>query len=132
MQSVPLGHVIDIAAQVLDLSRADVRRVMNIPLAESALNAPYAGFGEYERYPTLAERAAVLCSRLARNHCLPDGNKRLAYLSMIEYIERNGGTFDDSDQDDIADTIEQLAASELSELMFTGWVVRRIRTTAIR
>src|SRR5438093_6708012 len=33
----------------------------------------------------LIDKAAVLCVRLARNHPLPDGNKRLAYLAMLDW-----------------------------------------------
>lgn len=35
-----------------------------------------AGFGGVEVYVTVLEKAAVLLERLARNHPLPDGNKR--------------------------------------------------------
>jgi prophage maintenance system killer protein len=30
---------------------------------------------------------------LAKNHPLPDGNKRAAYLAMIEFLARNGQRF---------------------------------------
>ena len=39
--------------------------------------------------PDLVDKAAVLCVRLARNHPLPDGNKRVAYLAMVEFLARN-------------------------------------------
>ena len=64
-----------------------------VALASSALAAPFAGFAEFEAYPTLAEKAAVYCSRILRNHPLPDGNKRTAYDVMREFIDRNGATF---------------------------------------
>lgn len=44
-------------------------------LADSALHAPAAGFGDTEFYPEFIDRAAVLTVRLAKNHPLPDGNK---------------------------------------------------------
>jgi death-on-curing protein len=126
VQPITTGELIFIAAQVLGVDRRTARKIMKIPLAESSLGAPFAGYGNFERYPTLAEKAAVLCSSLARNHCLPDGNKRLAYLTMIEFVERNGGTFDDSDQEAIADAIEKLAAGELSEMEFQAWMTHHV------
>lgn len=53
-------------------------------LAESALNAPAAAYGGVEFYPEPHQKAAVLYSRLVRNHPLPDGNKRVAFICMIE------------------------------------------------
>lgn len=45
-------------------------------LADSALAAPAAGFGDEDFYPDVYDKAAVLVCRLAWNHPLPDGNKR--------------------------------------------------------
>jgi prophage maintenance system killer protein len=47
------------------------------------------GFGRVEFYPDLIDKAAVVCARLARNHPLPDGNKRVAYLALLEFLARN-------------------------------------------
>lgn len=62
-------------------SLAHSRRV--IAQAESALSAPTAEFGGHEFYPDFARKATVLCWRLLRNHPLPDGNKRVAYLCAL-------------------------------------------------
>jgi len=48
-----------------------------IVIAEVSQTAPAAGFGEDDFYP-FVDKAAVLVVRLARNHPLPDGNKRAA------------------------------------------------------
>ncbi len=79
-----------IAQAVTGIEAEKLARLPRMTLAESALAAPAAGFGGVEVYPSLAEKAAVLCWHLARNHPLPDGNKRLAFLSMVEFLERNG------------------------------------------
>jgi death-on-curing protein len=49
-----------------------------VHLAESALAVPRSGWGGQDAYPEFAQKAALLCARLARNHPLPDGNKRAA------------------------------------------------------
>jgi death-on-curing protein len=44
-----------------------------VQLAESALAAPFAGYGEVELHVTLASKAAVFASRIVRYHPLPTG-----------------------------------------------------------
>jgi len=77
------GDYCRIAAEILGLEPEQVAGLPNIGLADSALAAPCAGFGDYEAYPTLIEKAAILVERLARNHPLPDGNKRSAFLALV-------------------------------------------------
>ncbi|MGH7100656.1 MAG: type II toxin-antitoxin system death-on-curing family toxin, partial [Stellaceae bacterium] len=79
-----------IAEAVLGVSAEQIARWPGIGLADSALHAPAASFEDVELYPDVIDKAAVLCVRLARNHPLPDGNKRVAYLAMIEFLARNG------------------------------------------
>jgi death-on-curing protein len=70
-----------------------------------------------------------LCSRIVRNHPLPDGNKRVALIAMLELVARNGGTWSPppGGQEEIAKAIECLAARELSEAQFVAWARRRVR-----
>lgn len=96
--------------------------------AESALHVPRAGFGGVEAYPTFAEKAAILCARLIQDHPLPDGNKRTAFLCMVEFIERNGGQLELAAEDTpdlVADVLVDLAAHRISEQDFVDWVSRR-------
>lgn len=106
--------------------------VAKIGLIESALAAPYAGFGDVDLFPEFQQRAGILCSRLIRNHPLPDGNKRSALVTMIDFVQRNGYEFDDSDQHDVAQTIEKLAARLVSEEQFVAWVQTRISSRTDR
>ena len=98
-----------------------------ISAIESALAAPFASFGAIDFYDDPAERAAICCSRIIRNHPLPDGNKRLGYECMREMLEREGLPWPrpSEDVDEIASTIERLAAREISEQDFVLWVKRR-------
>jgi len=97
-----------------------------VPLAESALNAPRAGFGDTEAYPEFPTKAAVLCSRLVRNHPLPDGNKRVAYLSLREFVERNGYGWTSAGVDETVEILERLAARDLTEEELVEWVQQRL------
>jgi death-on-curing protein len=97
-------------------------------LAESALAAPFAGFGDYEAFPALHEKAAIYCTRIVAYHPLPDGNKRTAYNVMWEFLARNRTTFDHPSDDlmDTAQMIEDLAANLVSEADFIAWVLERV------
>jgi death-on-curing protein len=70
------GDFCDVAAGVLGITPEQVARFPNVGLADSALAAPRADFGDVERYPTLLEKAAVLLEHLTRNHRLPDASRR--------------------------------------------------------
>ena len=96
--------------------------------ADSALHAPQAGFGETDIYASLAEKAAVLCSRLARNHPLPDGNKRVAFISMIEFLDRNDHRWlpHENDPESTVELIESVAANRVEEQEFATIVASRI------
>jgi len=73
---VDLSEYLSIAAEVTALDVDTVVKVARLDLADSALHAPAAGFGDTEFYPEFVDKAAVLVVRLAKNHPLPDGNKR--------------------------------------------------------
>jgi len=79
-----------IAEAVTGIPAETLAKLPRIDLADSALHAPRAEFGGVEFYPDFAVKAAVLCARLLRNHPLPDGNKRAAWVSLQEFIARNG------------------------------------------
>ncbi len=74
------GDFCDVAADILGITPEQIARLPNVGLAESALAAPRAGFGDVEVYPRILEKAAILLERLAHNHPLPDGNKRTAFF----------------------------------------------------
>jgi death-on-curing protein len=121
MRQLELEDLLLIGEAVLGTTAEALLGATRLPLARSALDAA-------ARYPGLAAQAAVLCSRLVRNHPLPDGNKRVALLAMLELIARNGGEWRSppGGQEEIASTIERLAARELSEADFTAWVRERV------
>lgn len=127
MQALALSDFLLIAEAVIDIDAQRISRLPGIALAESALAAPNAGFGDVELYPELYRKAAILCSRIIRNHPLPDGNKRVGYVCMIEFIRRNGaGWAPVASLRERAETIERLASGALTEDDFAAWVARQI------
>jgi death on curing protein len=64
----------------------------------------------------------VLCVHLARNHPLPDGNKRVAYLALLEFLARNGVEWTPPTVDETVATIEGVAAGPVSERELADWL----------
>ena len=122
-----LDDYLHTAAYVLDLPVETVIKSARIELAESALHAPQAGWGEVEFYPELPMKAAVLLVRLAKNRPLPDGNKRAAYLVMIEFLARNGQRFIASDMDATIDMMVKIAGSEVDQAEVEDWIRRQLQ-----
>jgi death-on-curing protein len=85
-----LEDYIELAAYLLGTDRDAIAHLPRISLAESAVHAPFASFAGEDAYPTLVEQAAVLIEHLARNHPLPDGNKRAAFLLTARFLHANG------------------------------------------
>ena len=117
-----LGDYLVIASSVLGVEAEVLAKATNLVVGDSALNAPAAAFGGVEFYPDFATKVGILGYRLARNHALPDGNKRTALLAMIEFAERNGRRWKDLDDDDTVATMIAVAAGEMTEDAFIRWV----------
>ncbi|HET9592483.1 MAG TPA: Fic family protein [Solirubrobacterales bacterium] len=122
---VSFGDYCRIAAEVLGATPKQIARLPRIALADSALAAPRAGFGDQDAYPTLIEKAAVMVEHLARNHPLPDGNKRCAFLAVERFLAANGRPILDAAPDIDVPMVEKIAAGEASPKEILGWLERR-------
>ncbi len=90
MRYLTLGEALVIAEAVTGIEYATLAKASRLELLDSALHAPQAGFGDDDFYPSVEQKAAVLVVRIARNHPLPDGNKRLAWQSLTIFLALNG------------------------------------------
>jgi len=118
-----------LSEQVTEVAAETLARASRAALAESALHAPAAGFGDDDFYPDLFDKAAVLTCRLAWNHPLPDGNKRAAWACLVLFVDLNDGRWDPETPD--TDAAEQamlaVAAGEVDETWFAQWLRERVR-----
>jgi len=92
-------------------------------LLDSALHAPQAGFGDDDFYSDFFLKAAVLCTHIARNHPLPDGNKRLAWICLVTFCDVNGYELFVAKEEAVR-TVVAVAAGELSEDDLCEWISR--------
>lgn len=131
-----LEDVVETAAAVLDLPEETVVKMARLDLAESALHAPQAGWDEVEFYPDFPMKA-VLLVRLAKNHALPDGNKRTALTCMVRFCLRNGYEYvpplgDHPDGEETFQRMLAIAAApaeevEAIETETARWIAQRLR-----
>jgi death on curing protein len=119
------GDFCDVAAGILGTTPEQIARLPNVGLAESALAAPRAGFGDVEVYPTILEKAAILVARLARNHPLPDGNKRTAFFLMGLFLEANGSPLSGVMSDLDVPMVERIAAGQADHVEVLAWLSDR-------
>jgi death on curing protein len=119
------------AAQALGVQLETARRLTNDTLAGSALAAPAAGYGDFEKYPQFAMKAAVLLHAINRNHALPDGNKRTALLCTIVFAAINGYQWEPPLGDvpegaETAEIVEASAADSISLEDLSSWIGGRL------
>ena len=113
-----------VAERLLGIDAERLKLIVNIPSAESALAAPFAGVADQMFYEHPVQRAAILASRIMRNHPLPDGNKRAALFLMDLYLEENGYRLAASPEE-IDRMFRAVAARQRSEDYFIAWVCSR-------
>ena len=57
---------------------------------KSSINTIYQTFDGHELYPSVEEKAAMLLYLVTKNHSFSDGNKRIAALLFLWFLEKNG------------------------------------------
>lgn len=123
VEYLDLADYLAIAAEVTGLDITTITKVTNLNLADSALHAPAAGFGDVEFFPEFVDKAAVLLVRLAKNHPLPDGNKRAGWVAMRMFVAVNGWTWRTRpDIDDAEATVLAVAAGDIDEAAVAEWL----------
>jgi len=126
---VTLAEYFWLAEQVTGVDADTLAKASRSDLADSALHAPQAGYGDTDYYPDVYDKAAVLVCRLAWNHPLPDGNKRAAWAALVMIIDLNDGTWepDPPNIDQAEEAMLAIAAGEVDETWTAAWLKERVR-----
>lgn len=123
VEYLSLADYLAIAASVTGLDIDTLIKATKLDLADSALHAPSAGFGDTDFYPDFVDKAAVLLVRLARNHPLLDGNKRTAWVSLRVFVESNGWAWQPTPTvDDAEQAVLAVASGEWDEARTAEWL----------
>jgi death on curing protein len=111
--------------QVIAIHSRQLRRFGGAPglrdegLLRSAIERPLNKW-HYEQ-TELPELAAAYAFGLAKNHAFVDGNKRIAFMSMMTFLRKNGVRFA-PDPARATRILISLAAGEVSEESFARWI----------
>ena len=128
MRYLSLAEALVIAEAVTGIDHAVLAKSAGVGLLDSALHAPKAGFAGHEMYPEFIDKAAVLAVRIARNHPLPDGNKRLAWGCLTVFCLLNDRDLE-VDTDDAVNQMLGVAAGEIDEAGMAQWLSTRLVET---
>ena len=93
--------------------------VRDAGLLDSAMARPQqlSAYGQ----PSLFDLAAAYAYGLVRNHPFVDGNKRIAFIAAVVFLELNGRRFTASEAEAALKTLA-LAARELNEADYAAWL----------
>jgi death-on-curing protein len=105
--------------------------VADYGLLESALARPQASVMGQDAYPSLYGKAGAVLHSLAKNHCLVDGNKRLAWLATVVFCYINGQLVEAPDDGayDFVIAVADGSISDVSEI--AGRLQRWCRPVAV-
>ena len=126
MRYLELDELLAIACEVLELEAGALLHMADLGLADSALARPQASFGGEEFYPTVGAKAATLLFGVARNHAFIDGNKRVAALATLQFLNMNGYDLDLAPPEDAYKVIAGVAAGSVSLDELTTWISERL------
>jgi death-on-curing protein len=111
--------------QVIALHSRQLRRFGGAPglrddgMLRSALERPFNKW-QYEQ-AELTQLAAAYAFGLAKNHAFVDGNKRIAFMTMMAFLRKNGLRFA-PDPAQATTMMLALAAGEVSEESLARWI----------
>jgi death-on-curing protein len=80
---------------------------------ESILSQQFPKF-DYDKYPSVFQKAAMLLYFFVKDHCFVDGNKRIGIQSAILFLNLNG-YLSLIDDDDGYDKIMEISTSQVPE-----------------
>ena len=95
--------------------RLGVGPVRDVGLLDSSAGRPRSSAFGADAYPTIELKAAALLHSVAANHCLVDGNKRLAFLAAMVFLDLNEYDVDLTDDEAFEVTMD-VASGVLSDV----------------
>lgn len=93
----------------------------------SAVFQPQQTFGGQDLYETVPEKAAAYGFFIAENQPFLNGNKRTAALALTVFLDLNGYELWVSNDEELAEILEDLGKGTVDQGEFFGWVVNHSR-----
>lgn len=96
---------------------------------EGAVATPFQVVFDVELYPTITAKAVKLVDGISRAQAFMDGNKRLAWLTMVTFVQANGLILQHIDPEEAALWVIGLKGDETGLTEGTIWLNRRLDNT---
>ena len=93
---------------------------------EAALARPQQKW-HYNKKKDLATLAAAYGYGLCQGHPFRDGNKRVAFITMLVFLELNGRSIE-AEEGEVVALMLSLASGELTERELAGWLKTKLKT----
>jgi death on curing protein len=90
-------------------------------LLDSALAQPKMTMGGKFVHKSLFDKAAAYGFHVCRNHPFVDGNKRVAFVLMDIFLQRNGWEIS-ANEEEAYSMMMTLASGKLSKAQLSGWL----------
>lgn len=116
--------------QVLVESFGGAAGVREEGLLQSAIERPFAGFGEAEFYQTPAEKAAAIVESIVKNHPFVDGNKRTGYV-LMRLLLLQAGQDVRATQDEKYDFVISIASGQIDFPEIVAWIKNKLVVSAL-
>ncbi|MQS37897.1 type II toxin-antitoxin system death-on-curing family toxin [Streptomyces katsurahamanus] len=100
--------------------------VRDLGLLSSAVHRPQSQMFGIEAYTDLFEKAAALLQSLAVNHPLVDGNKRMAWICTVVFLDINGTDMVGVEQDEAYKLVIEVASGSLDDVMLIAHRLRAL------
>lgn len=129
MTLLEVDHILEIHRYGIDKFQGlDGLRDDSCAKVESILAQQYPSFG-IDRYPGLFEKAAMLLYFLAKGHCFPDGNKRVAIMAAVVFLDVNGyeTVFDDDEGYKITMEVSSSNIPENDRVAYIKWLAQWLK-----
>ena len=117
-----------LAEHVTGINAATLIKASRVELADSALHAPQAGFGDTDFYPDLYDKAAVLAVGSRGIIRCPTATSAPAWACLVLFIDLNDGSWNNEqpDTDDAVEAMLAVAAREVDETWLATWLRERV------
>jgi death-on-curing protein len=87
----------------------------------SALAQPKMTIGGKFAHRTIFEKAAAYGYHLCANHPFVDGNKRVAFMAMYQFLDKNGYDLDATERA-VYETMMALATGSMKKPVLADWL----------
>lgn len=115
------------ALELAEIACGEPVALRDLGLLSSALYRPQSQMFGVEAYTDLVDKAAALLQSLAVNHPLIDGNKRLAWMCTVVFLDVNGTDMLGIDQDEAYKLVIDVATGDVEDVTLIAARLRALR-----